>query len=62
MSWSQPGGKPLSELMMVNLLMHICVTQPQWAKIRQLQDCLIFNKGIQMLVRWHLYIKTAPDS
>ena len=26
------GTKPLSELMMVSLLMHICVTQPQWVK------------------------------
>ena len=27
------GDKPLSELMMVNLLMHICATQPQWVKL-----------------------------
>ena len=26
------GDKPLSELMMVSLLMHICVTRPQWIK------------------------------
>ena len=31
MAWRRPGDKPLSEPMMVNLLlMHICVTQPQW--------------------------------
>ena len=30
MAWRQPGDKPLSELMMVSLLMHICVTRPQW--------------------------------
>ena len=30
MAWHRPGNKPLSEPMMVNLLMHICLTQPQW--------------------------------
>ena len=30
MAWCRPGDKPLSEPMMVNLLMHICVTRPQW--------------------------------
>ena len=30
MAWRRPGNKPLSELMMVRLLMHICVTWPQW--------------------------------
>ena len=28
----RPGNKPLSESMMVSLLTHICVTQPQWVK------------------------------
>ena len=31
-AWHQPGDKPLPEPMMVSLLMHICVTQPQWVK------------------------------
>ena len=30
MAWRRPGDKPLSETMMVRLLMHICVTRPQW--------------------------------
>ena len=30
MAWRQPGDKPLSEPMRVCLLMHICVTRPQW--------------------------------
>ena len=34
MAWRQPGNKPLSEPMMVSLLMHICVTRPQWVKRR----------------------------
>ena len=29
MAWRRPGDKPLSEPMMVSLLTHICVTQPQ---------------------------------
>ena len=32
MAWWRPGAKPLSEPMMVNLLTHICITQPQWVK------------------------------
>ena len=32
MDWRRPGDKPLSEPMMVSLLMHICVTRPQWVK------------------------------
>ena len=32
MAWRHPGDKPLSEPMLVSLLMHICVTRPQWAK------------------------------
>ena len=32
MAWHQPGDKPLSEPMMVSLLMHIYVTRPQWVK------------------------------
>ena len=30
MAWHRPGDKPLSELMMVSGLTHICVTRPQW--------------------------------
>ena len=30
MAWRRPGDKPLSEPMVVSLLMHICVTRPQW--------------------------------
>ena len=30
MAWHCPGDKPLSEPMMVCVLMHICITRPQW--------------------------------
>ena len=33
MAWRLPGNKPLSEPMMIRLLMHICVTRPQWVKL-----------------------------
>ena len=33
MVWRRPGDKPLSEPMMVTLLMHICVTRPQWVNL-----------------------------
>ena len=33
MAWRRPGDKPLSEPMMVSLLTHICITQPQWVNI-----------------------------
>ena len=32
MAWCRSGTKPLSELMMVSLLKHICSTWPQWVK------------------------------
>ena len=32
MACSRSGDKPLSEPMMVSLLMHICGTRPQWVK------------------------------
>ena len=33
MAWHRSGDEPLSEPMMVSLLMHICVTGSQWVKI-----------------------------
>ena len=33
MAWRRPGDKSLSELMMVSLLTHICVTRPQWVNV-----------------------------
>ena len=34
MAWRRLGDKPLSEPMMVNSSSYICVTRPQWVKIR----------------------------
>ena len=33
MAWCWPVNKPLSEPMMLSLLMHICITQPQWVNV-----------------------------
>ena len=30
--WHWPGDKPVSEVMLIILLMHICITGPQWVK------------------------------
>ena len=30
MAWHRPGGKPLSEEMMIELPTHVCDTRPQW--------------------------------
>ena len=57
MAWRRPGDKLLSEPMMVNLLTHICVTQPQWVNtLRQRQNgshfvedlfnCNFLNKNV----------------
>ena len=34
LAWRRSGDKPLSEPMMVSLLMYICVTRPQWVNKR----------------------------
>ena len=36
MAWHWPGDRPLSEPLMVRLLMHICIPRPQWDYIRTL--------------------------
>ena len=41
MVWCRPGDKPLCEPMMVSLLTHICITQPQWVNSLILGDVAI---------------------
>ena len=43
MAWCRPGDKPLSEPMMVSLLMHICVTRPQWVILKAIWGQLVTN-------------------
>ena len=56
MAWRRSGDKPLSEPMVISLLMHICVTRPQWVKIRQ---SWIFMTGIPTLGK-HFILKCSP--
>ena len=42
MAWRRPGDKPLSELMLVSLLTHICVTRPQWVNTHKVEMLLWF--------------------
>ena len=53
MAWCWPVDKPLSELMMVRLLMHICVTGPQILKSCQIHG--VFN-FMQNKVQFELLI------
>ena len=43
MAWWRPGAKPLSEPMMVSLLMHMCITRPQWVKSLRLNDVFMHH-------------------
>ena len=62
MAWRRPGDNPLSELMMVSLPTHICVTRPQWVKMTSLEthvvsnhrqfECL-FNRLLRLLTQKH---------
>ena len=57
MAWRQPGHKPLSELMMVRLLMHICVTQPEWFKLMKDTTYLVHRDKI-----WGFIMSTTSKS
>ena len=41
MAWRRPGDKALSQIMMVRLPMHKCVTRPQWVNVDP--------------IPWHMY-------
>ena len=51
MAWRQSGDRPLSELMMVSLLMHVWITWPQWVNKIKWNTCdspgcfMIFNRN-----------------
>ena len=61
MAWRRPGDKPLSELMMVSLTTHICVTRPQWVKQNTFNDeWWIYVHSVERLLHiciyTHIYI------
>ena len=49
MVWCRPGNKPLSELMMVRSLTHICITRAQWVN-PQLVESFSINIDMFLLV------------
>ena len=61
MVWCRPGGKPLSEPVMVSLLTHICVTRPQWVKMWLISHGLLVIKIycciIYMIYWYDSYLK-----
>ena len=56
MAWRRSDDKPLSETMMVRLPTHICVTRPQWVKLR---ECDLWHNIFQ---RGHVYTFILPPS
>ena len=69
MAWRWSGDKPLSEPMMVSLLMHICLTRPQWVNTsrprqngRHLADdifkCIFLNANVWIPIK--ISLKFVP--
>ena len=52
MAWPRPDHKPLSEPMMIDLLMHICVSWSQWVKTLQWWHRTIITSQIN---NWSVY-------
>ena len=63
MAWHRIGDKPLSELMLISLSMHICVTQPQWvnkeSEISQIDKLIKQNFSNPLPCPGHLKITCA---
>ena len=60
MAWRQPGDKPLSEPMMVNLLTHICITQPPWVNSLWHSDAPWQNRSGTTFAQVMAYCLKAP--
>ena len=54
-----PGDKPLSEPMMARLLMHICVTRPQWVNqnVSKHRSFYYFFYQVSSLFVWTVWFK-----
>ena len=57
MAWRRPGAKPLSEPMMVNSLMHIYVTGPQWVDDGHREATFPISKGHYIMQQWEYHVK-----
>ena len=64
MVWDSPGAKPLLEPMMVRLLMHICITQPQWVNSLKPGDAFFhlwtWSSLVQVMVCYLFSVKPLP--
>ena len=60
MAWRRSGDKPLSEPMMVGLLMHICVTRPQWVNEILIKRQTFFVKKIWLKLQSAWSVKCQP--
>ena len=58
MAWCRPGDKPLSEPMVVSLLMHICVIQPQWVNCNLQLHYISLSCNIQKAWNAHGIMKS----
>ena len=61
MAWHRPGDKPLSEPMMVNLLTHVCATQPQWVNTLWPSYAIWWHRSGPTLVQVMPCCLTAPS-
>ena len=61
MAWHRPGDKPLSELMMVSLPTHICVTRPQWVNSLGPSDTIWWQRSGSTLAQVMACCLTAPS-
>ena len=72
MAWRRPGDKSLSELMIVTLLMHICITRPQRVQVGteyrfydiiiycttvlHITTCIFKRRLVISSLIWHKYV------
>ena len=51
MVWRRPGGRPLSEPILVSLPTYTCVTRPQWVKSYAGSTIIVQWRGIYFIIR-----------
>ena len=52
MAWRRPGDKPLSEPVMVSLMIHWCVTRPQWFKNDHMEEFALDTNQTSCYYEW----------
>ena len=59
MAWRRSDDKPLSEPMMVCLLMHICVARPQWVNTLNPDYCNLIQIAPKFVSKGSIYSKSS---